>query len=536
MDYKRFGRLNSKKIEELKNDSNLYDMGKFFPYLPTRSKSMDQRHTISSFKTMIKNYRYAYSLYPDCKASIKRPGQEYEMECIEIDNNVYVFTDISPYDFDEDAHDYFALLYDRDELIPIHNDENSKFNEMTNSILQNMEDRKLSPTQHELLREYLSQINFISLKSEYIKTNEMDEAVFNEFVWRMVLYGNGIYKESEIKKEADIKKKRSRVEDGHSLFQNYNRYGSLEYLHSFASKLDDAMQYKLRVTANKLLYEFIEENDNTFLLDEFTGNQLLSDALSIYEHNIASLLSLKENYVFLLNPYSKDYRQFFAKRKKLYSLFKSQQIMRKLRSEYHSINDRVNSLRKERDKTETSMNVIQEVIRNYKEDSGDNQLPNHGCGFLGDGWSNDDGTGGLMDEIREEAAVMLKLEQMERERREEDISMIAGGDIGYDNHQVQERGLMKQKQYKKLSPHEEYEIFKKNKIQELVKENQPLALFKFDNKKYFEYYDSISIKDAVTVCDWVLFDWVLFEGVSLEGEFFNYQEMHNWTVENTIPM
>ncbi|WP_415407294.1 hypothetical protein ACLHDG_01840 [Sulfurovum sp. CS9] len=517
MNYERFGRLNSKKIEELKNDSKLddlklYAMGKFFPYLPTRKKDMDQRHTVSSFKNMIQKYRYCYSLRSNCVALIKKKGLlPEEEECIEIENKVYVFTNIPYGNFDEIDCE---LLFDKKMSIPI-KDEDSVLGYEATSVLSDMKKRKLSSIQDKLLRKYLVWIHFVSLESKYISINKLDEvacdedrdvdnSVFNEFVWRLALFGKGIYKEGETK-ESNIKGKRSRVQDAHSLFHEYDRYGSLnyiqsfDYIHSFVKKLDDVMQYNHIATANKFFYEFLEEHYNTYLLDEFTGDKLLADSLSIYEDKIAYLHRVKENFAFLKNPYSKEYRSFFGKRKKLYlnQLFKAQQIMRKLKSEYHSIDDMVNSLQEEYDKTVNSMNILPEVIKNYKEDLGDNQLPNQGYGYLGDGLHDDEDENSPVYQIRHERSWTIDEERLQRE------------EIEYQREEDEEQ----------LSREEAFE----KEIQRFVKENKPMELFEFDEKAYFEHHESISIKEVLKIKQLDVID-----DVSLEGKFFSLREMTDW--------
>lgn len=516
MDYERFGRLNSKKNKELKDMYKPpYDMAIFFPYLTTRKKSMDQRHTISSFKKMIEKYRYCYSLFDNCIASIKRNGNDYETECIEINNKVYVFTNNG--DFDEIDCE---LLFDKIAPIPIPDDDGALGYRAT-SVLSDMKKRKLSVSQYELLKKYILKIKLVSLESVYTpfykseeealnEFMELKDSVFNEFVWRLALYDKGIYKESEPIDSA-IKKKRARVEDNHTLFYAYDRYGvlnyiqSLKYIHSFTKKIAHVMQYNHIVTANKLFYEFLQEHYNTVLLDEFTGDKLLEDAMEIYEDKIPYLRSLKENYAFLKNPYSEEYRHFFGKRKKLYSLFSTQQIMRKQKSEYASIDEMLNRLEKEYDKIKNSLKVIKRTINNYRKDLGSNQLPNRGCGFPGDGLSNDDGTGGLMDEIILEAGEQLKFEKMERERIEK------------------ERKAAEDEYYYELDHQQSFE----EHIQELVKENKPLVIFEFYEEEYFKHYKSITIKEILEV-----YAYDVLTDVSLEGKFCSVLEMSYWLAEN----
>ena len=489
MDYTRFGRLNSKKIEELlKNNSPVYEMGKFFPYLTTRSKAMDQRHTISSFKTLLKRFRYCYSLYDNCKAVIKQKGLDYEEKCDEIDNKVYVFTDIPYDDFD---HLDWELLYDKEELIAVQ--ENSSFSEQTKSVLTNMQKRKLSPSQYNYLRKYLSQTNFVSLKSEYIGINDLEKGIFNEFIWRMALYGKGIYKESEIR-EVSIKKTRSRIQDAHSLFKNFDRYGSLEYIHSFTEKLNDLMISNQKETANKLFSEFLEENDNTFLLNEFTGIKLLENSIPIYEDKMVHLNNLKKNYMFLENPYSKKYKTFFRRREKAYSLFRAQQIMRKLKHEYNSIDNMTNSLQDECNKIVNSLPVINKAIENYKKDLGENQLPNQGFGYLGDGWYDDENPDDLSTQMRVEKWCDIEHERMDREKWQQ---------VRWEDEQ------------------EYYEI--QENIERLVDNNQPLDLFEYREDQYFNHYSSISIIDVLNIKELDVID-----NISLEGEFFSLEEINDW--------
>ena len=507
MNYGRFGRLNSKKITELKNNNQIpYGMEKFFPYLPTRSQKMDQRHTITSFKTMTKKYKCCYSLYSECLAEIKMTSLEAEEVCIAIDNKVYVFTNISSYDFDTDNCE---LLFDTEVLIPIH-DKPLNFSYQTKSVLANMKERKLSPIQYKLLDVYLSQINFVSVKSEYIELNELDEAVFREFVWRLTLYDTDIYKVNGFR-EHEVTNRRSRVQDFHTILSEYDRYGSLEYIRAFIEKLSNAMHYNQVRVSNKAIYDLLREEYKTFFIGSITGEQIFADLSRIYQQSLDYLWSIKQNYSFLKNPYSKQYRIFFRRRRNIYSLFKTQQIMRKLKNEYLTIDQKITRLEEELASFKNKFEIINEAIETYNKDLGEHQLPNRGFGYLGDGWNDDEDVDDVSTEIRMEESWAIQQEHNLEEAMEAEAEYLSNG----GEEEVAELARIEEEEY----------------YQRLINENKPLELFKLNEEKYFEHFKSISIKDFVK-----LEQLAVFRDLSLEGHFLNSKEKNDWIEKNINPI
>lgn len=75
-------------------------------------------------------------------------------------------------------------------------------------------------------------------------------------------------------------------------------------------------------------------------------------------------------------------------------------------------------------------------------------------------------------------------------------------------------------EYKKL---QEEENLKKEQIEILFKQDKHLEIFKMDQKLYFQYYDSILIKEVVKVLN---LDFV--NDVLMDDEFKSYEEYENW--------
>ena len=175
--YKRFGRLNSTKVASIKN--NGYDsIDYYFPYLTCKNYlNLSQRNTIKVFKRMSKKYRYCYKLNSSNIASIIKKGDKHPTLEPNIDNMVYVFTDMYFYDAE--------LIYDYNIQIGIskHFEDEDFYNELIYQILESMKLRKVNIAQ-------LSQI----ISSFRVLPKELNgNHNYNEFYWRLLLIDTDIY-------------------------------------------------------------------------------------------------------------------------------------------------------------------------------------------------------------------------------------------------------------------------------------------------------------------------------------------------------
>lgn len=292
MNFKRFGRLNTKKLNEYKSfSSQPYDMSKIFPYSTTREINKENRYTLSSFNTLSKDYRFCYQLYSDCIAEIKRKGNKDYQECLEIKNNLYVFTN------EESIDEYdCTLIYDIEYVYSIITDKL-----IIDNVFWDMKERKVSQRELYLIKEYLEKNKFLDNYIPGVST-----VVVNEFLWRCRLIGTKIYKSNPKYKEQKYKKKK--VEDTYSILNKFETNNLLPY-------------EKLNLNQ---VWKFLNENSISLLFVE-------------------SLIEIinKKFYIwsFLFNPYLKDYRRLFNKYRKRLSLWQTQMIFKKYKDEYKKLED-----------------------------------------------------------------------------------------------------------------------------------------------------------------------------------------------------
>lgn len=598
MDFKRFGRLNTKKLTKIMNKGPLYEMAHCFPYLPTRSQKMKKRNKIECFKRMCQNYRYCYYLKSECIAKISVHSFERDKieECREIDNNVYVFCDIPPIDFLNGDEDYeFDLLFDVKDRILITTTNGSGFNEDTILVLKEMRLRNADPIQLKILEEYLSTIDLISVESEYPADCEtLDVAIFNEFKWRMILFGKFIYEMSdkELAKEKnekyeyiEIKRKRSRVEDRYSLLRGIN-INAIKYATKFYEDLKEIVSHSHSKSASKYLYDYLEERYAAEIYDKgfnVKAEEIFKDVFEISMNEKEHLQRVKDNYKFLLNPYSKDYRAFFKEKRKRLSLFKTQQVMRKLKNEYKSVDSRLNEI----DSYQYVFEIIDKAIKDYTQDLGDNQLPNEGYGYEGDGWFDNEPEDSVVNDIRTETQWELEQEKNQRDElkfekqieRDEIIDRIMRDnsidweekdeiiESLYSEWELEDKAEfehnIKQSLLNNYQPtyeneycqytDEEKEIFeadrrfekqrqeeqkrlqeRQEQIEFFIANRDKKGLFdflKFRRKEteYFNYFESIAIKDVIDTEP-----SNIKNGVTLDGVFRSNNEIAKWKADNYI--
>lgn len=578
MNFKRFGRLNSKKIEKILNNGPLFDMAHCFPYLPTRSKNMRKRNKIESFKRMSQNYRYCYSLQHECIAKISVHSFEKDKKelCPNIDNNVYVFCNIAPVDFlHNDSDEMFYLVFDKKQKFPLTQINGSTFSEEVVAVFNDLVNRNMDQNQLEVLKEYLSTIDLISLESKAPKFKNLKESTFNEFKYRLVLLDKFIYETYDNEQFAsyydyidlEVKRKRSRVEDRYSILKDINK-DAIEYANNFLKQLSEAVSYKHEKSANKFIHEFLRDRYKIELYeDDIKAEDIFNDIIDIYSNAKVYLEKLKENYIFFLDPYSKEYREFFAQKREKLSLFKTQQVLRKLKSEYNSIDSLLSEINKQLQNYESIFLVINKALRDYRKDIGDNQLPNQGFGYPGDGLFDDEDDESLANQIRIENE--LEIEQERRDREEDKIEQdeikqkirdsiiddiyeqyddknerdaiikelhkkwdIEDSTIDIPTKNIDDTPTYEEEELQRQQDEEnEYYERRQQEIDCYVEQKDKKGLFEYVgvNNEFFWYFKSISIKDAVDIKKWEIKD-----GVSLDGEFFSDKEIIDWENENVI--
>jgi hypothetical protein len=424
MNYERFGRLNSKKLNEyLYENSPLYDMAKLFPYLPTRKTAMDRRHTISSFKTMMKKYRYCYKLYSDCIAKIKMKGKrEYDI-CPYIDNNVYVFTNIAHTKIDTSD---FQVIYDRDAIIKLKtSDDLQKDADIISNAIISMEQRKFPKEVIKNLKTLLSVFNTLPLSFDAIPSeyqSSITPSIFEEFRLRCLLEDTNIYKiNNNYCDDVMLSKQQTK---SHFTIQDYSLLKEIEKYYPMVDllqdikvdleKLDHYEYYGLKALQQ---YETFKEYSK---LEEYIDDiKKYTNILDIYKIKCNDLDTIYTSYHFLNNPYSKEYRALFKKYRATLSKWQTQEIFRKYKKEYSKIEQTLNTLFSSIDKMEDVLKRLDTIKIEYKETLATNGLPNNGMGYLEqfddeDNYHINPQTGELdiMAEFRHEEEVQIELDRI----------------------------------------------------------------------------------------------------------------------------
>lgn len=419
MDFKRFGRYNSKKLDTFLDEHNpLYSMGRIFPISSTRKTSMDNRHTIASFKTMCKTYRYCYRLHEEsCIAQKKSKGIEGYEDCYEIENDLYVFTNIAYNDIDIIDCE---LVYYRDEIIRI--EESYEIE----SVLEDMRLRKISKTQLDDLKKLLRGIQFLPLKFEDIPIefkSTISKSLFDEFRWRILLFDTEIYNSNKEDIES-TQIKRVKIEQGYSILNDIQRYYPLDsllsdiekykgYFEEFNTYANQKMKYSSKELAARL-------REDPKLEELFKYVNEYGTLKPIFEEKLNDYKKILKNYNFLNDPYSKEYREFFNRYKKILSLWQTQQVMRKYKSEYTLVIDTIQQLEKRLKEIEAYSEILYDIDTTYQNDLGDNSIANDGFGYEGDGWYDDvDDPDELdaMGQIRAETQAQIEMEKDEYHRQ-----------------------------------------------------------------------------------------------------------------------
>jgi len=374
MNYKRFGRLNTKKLneylEEFKKDKyiQLLDMARLFPRLATRKVTEDNRFIINSFNTLIKKYKYCYKLYSNCIAEIQIKGQSGYFECSKIDNNVYVFTNLQDID-DSDCE----LIFNRDEKILIKQMKNDDFRniDIVGDILNQMKKRRIKKKEIEALEDLLNYVKFLPIKYEDISENmkkNLSNSVFVEFRWRILLYNTEIYQKDE--SFDNIKIKKVKVEDGYTILNHINRYSFFdelvndmeEFQYQFL-KFNEYEYFNHSISINKLATDIRENRQLEYwfnvLNNEDSLNSILQDKIDNYEHFL-------EVYSFLQDYHSKQYRHLFDKHNKYLTQWQTQQIFRKYKKEYEVAIINLEQLYLEFDNLKIYEDKLNKVNRNIK--------------------------------------------------------------------------------------------------------------------------------------------------------------------------
>ena len=521
--WQRFGRLNQKKIDEyLQNTNPLYEISYLFPYLPTRSTDMSNTQAIRTFKTMCDKYKFCYKLNNDVYAKIRQfygraKGAEHKNvfefeDVVQIDNKIYVFTNINYRDLDDSD---FEVQYINDSIYlrfhPTLEDDflGIEFEELLienrlkiKAVLQDMKDNKTSARELVDLERICNAMSAIPVRFEEIPKEigikKLKESTFYNFRMRFLLIEHDFYNTSyDMYNKQDLNKKtKKKVEDNYSIIKK----AAVDN-----SKIKHRLRELLHLVDAFGINSIAAKENAAFLHESFLGNGFFEFLRkeSDYYFNIL------DNYSFLEKPYSKKYKDLFHKHKKpLGSKFKTQQVFRKYKREYKDIDNKCDK------HLDFNLWIMENEIENlvdkiYQSDLGDNGLPNDGLHYDGidqTEYDEDD----ILSILKGEKKWKAKQERMQM--AEEQAEAKHGNNYDPD------------KEARELEQMEAFEI------QRLVNENKPLELFKFNEEKYFEYHELISIKDVVEIKQ-----LDVFEDLSVEGKFFNYQEIIDWITENLTP-
>lgn len=423
---KTFGRLNSRKLKQILADHiPPYEMSKIFPFLVNRSKKMSNRHKIASFKRQMKKYRYCYELYSVCHAQIIKKGQTKYEEERRIDNDVYVFCNIKP----NDIHLYDCrLLFDRDAII------NLRDNVIILDVIEDMKIRKIEEMKGVMLETIISLNNFLPIRFEeldYVHKDDLGESTFNEFRMRILLYDTDIYQQNNDGFTDRINnKKKTRVEDHHSLLDYVDRYynsssfvNNMEKYKNELFLLQKYKDYRLENLSKKLINEIREKEsleDGFLLVEEFL------DSKDIHKEKIESYRRIIERYSFLFDVYSKEYKDFFNKYMRTYSKWQTQQIFIKFRSE---------------------LDMLMDIVEKF-EDIENNRFFKQDFGYIGDGLFDDSNEDSIEFEMRQkkewdiqqEQKVYDKIESQRSESYEEYL-------LNTDNSKLKEKELKDKEDY-----------------------------------------------------------------------------------------
>ena len=244
--WQRFGRLNQKKIDEyLHNNDPLHEIAYLFPYLPTRSSDMSNTQAIRTFKTMSKKYKYCYKLNSDVYAIINQfygrsKGSDHKNifkfeEVAQIDNRVYVFTNISLNDLEDSD---FEVVYINDSIyLRLHTTLKDdflgiEFEELlienrlkVKAVLQDMKDNKTSTKELAELEKLSNVVSVIPTRFEEIPEEigigDLKESTFYNFRMRFLLIEHDFYNTSyDMYGKKNInKRKKEKVEDNYSIIK-----------------------------------------------------------------------------------------------------------------------------------------------------------------------------------------------------------------------------------------------------------------------------------------------------------------------------
>lgn len=437
MDFNRFGRLNQKKLNEYINNAYTpYNFGCIFPRLNCKSIQREAGDIINLFKRMSKKYRFCYTPSETCIAMIKRKDSQGEyVECKEIDNKVYVFTNLD-YEYLE-QFDY-ELVYDRDAQIKVHSGFYIESDiDIFSSVFSDLKKRRnIQKDGIKNLKEMLNSINFLpttfdELLEVYPEANtNISKPLFEEFRWRCLLIDTNIYKTNSKKEDAELLKlKKTKIEDKYSILSNTFKYYSFDNftndLDSFKKDFEELFEYQKYGLKRLLARKAVELKENNLINYWINRLNEYSSFETVFIEKIESLEKILETYSFLDNSYSKKYKEVYNKYRKVLSKGQAYRVLKRFKEEYLIAQDtieKLNSIKEEVIKYESILKTI-EVL--YQGDIGDNQIQNNGYGIVGDGWNediieDDNGNYDVMADIRAQEQHDANMEEDELARFEKE--------------------------------------------------------------------------------------------------------------------
>ena len=456
---KRFNKLDSVKLNKYLNENKpLYDIAYLFPYMTTRPIERDIEITITldkskltkeeiekekkvarlkeieknkvitlrSFKGICKRNKYCYKIQSDTFAIVRQflgttKGSEHVnifdyVERRDIDNRVYAFGDIDPYDMDSFN---FEVIYSYEDIYLKFNDKlndnflGEEYKEIlisnrakVNAVIEDLKKRRMLLAKIDELILIVKTLSVLPIKfkdiPEELRIEKLNENDYVDFRMRILLAEQDFYKTSykidndcDIRDEEDRPEKRTKIESSFTIIHK---------------PLIDTTHIKYRIQEfikfhNHYGDESVVARENaSFLIEDFLGKPFIEFLRQESDY----YLKVLDNYSFLLLPYSEQYKSLFKKYRLSHSKWQTQQIFRKFKSQYKQIQEKWEEHKKLLELISYE-DIEQKLIDINSLDLGDNGTSNKGFGYHGDGTDTND----IMEELRDEKDWEIRQEKEE---------------------------------------------------------------------------------------------------------------------------
>ncbi|MEA3352513.1 MAG: hypothetical protein U9Q33_01660, partial [Campylobacterota bacterium] len=345
--------------------------------------------------------------------------------CEEIENDVYVFTDISYFKLVNDKS--YKLIYEMDTLIRVHKAYliDSDMN-IFSKVLNDLQKRKVSKSNIAKLENMLDSLNFLPRRYdelvELLEQRDLDipKPLFDEFRWRCLLYDSDVYQTNTKPKDIEtLKKRRVKIADEYSILKNTFRYYPFEVLmedlSNFQKDFNEFREYEQFGLKRLLARKAVELRENEQLDYYFNRLSEYGTFADSYKHKAIVFKRIVEKYEFLNDPYSKQYRETFQKYRKILSRGQAFRVFKKFKDEYKIAKEIIDKLVYTYKQLLKYEQLLKDIEFEYQKDIGFNSLQNDGFGIVGDGWDFSVGDGEVID-VSEEKRIDEKLEKEQEEQ------------------------------------------------------------------------------------------------------------------------